>query len=87
MAQINGRIETKLYFHVELEESEARALKALAGYGDEAFVKTFYEKLGKAYLEPHIQGLKRLFAVVRTSVVPMLARVDDARGQQKELDE
>jgi hypothetical protein len=36
--------------HLTLTEEEARALVGLQVYGDDAFIKTFYEKLGKTYL-------------------------------------
>lgn len=54
---------------------EVRALDALVGYGDDAFVKVFYEHLGKHYMQPHEAGLKS----VRELVPGILRRTDDAR--------
>jgi hypothetical protein len=64
---------------LQLSESELRALDALVGYGVEPFLKVFYEKLGRAYLEPHECGLHGLFESVRSTAPGILARADDAR--------
>lgn len=60
-------------------ESELRALDALVGYGHEGFLKVFYEKMGRHYLEPHEAGLISLFESIRKMVPPILRRTDDAR--------
>lgn len=64
---------------IRLTEPELRALEALVGYGDEAFLKVFYEKLGRAYMQPHEAGLKSLFAVIRADLNPILARAKAAK--------
>jgi hypothetical protein len=64
---------------IKLTEAELRALEALAGYGDDGFLKVFYEHLGKAYLKPHKAGLKSLFAVIRADLRPIMARADAAK--------
>ena len=46
---------------LELNEQELRALDALRGYGIDAFLKVFYQHLGRHYLEPHEAGLRSLF--------------------------
>jgi hypothetical protein len=69
----------------KLSESEARALDALVGYGFKEFLEVFYEKMGKAYLEPHASGLKTLFETVQADVVPALSKIDDARDALKTL--
>jgi hypothetical protein len=48
-----------------LNESELRALDALFGYSIEAFLKTFYDQMGRAYLEPHEAGLRSLAETVQ----------------------
>ncbi len=63
---------------IELTESEARALSALAGYGDDAFLKIFYEHMGKHYLRPHEHGLKTLFENIRSELDPQLLVVTKA---------
>lgn len=47
-----------------LDEKEICALDALVGYGIDPFLKVFYEKMGRAYLEPHEAGLRSLFETV-----------------------
>lgn len=64
-----------------ISESEARALDALAGYGDDAFIKQFYEHLGKHYMEPHEKGLRLFLKTIRegSGIGSVLSRMDDAR--------
>ena len=64
----------------EVDESEARALDALAGYGDDAFIKVFYEKLGEGYMREHEKGLRSFLTSIRGIVGPALSEVDDARA-------
>ena len=73
---------TSMIFGVDisLSESEARALDALVGYGDDAFIKKFYETLGIAYMGPHEAGLRSLFKRLREDMPPQLRRIDQARG-------
>lgn len=75
--ELKGTIEGRVVFSVS--ESEARALDALVGYGDDAFVKAFYEKLGKAYMQPHERGLRSFFQSVRAKLPGVLSRFDEAR--------
>lgn len=63
----------------ELSETEAKALDALAGYGLKAFLKVFYKEMGKAYLEPHEDGLRTLFEKITNEVKPALRNVEAAR--------
>lgn len=62
-----------------VSEAELRALDALVGYGDDAFIAVFYEKLGKAYMQPHEDGLRELFKSMRAITPGILQRIDDAR--------
>ncbi len=62
-----------------LNESEARALDALVGYGDDAFIQEFKEKLGEHYIRDHEQGLRSLFQRLRQALPSELARIDEAR--------
>lgn len=64
---------------IKLTEAEMRALEALAGYGDDAFLQVFYKLLGEAYMRPHAAGLKSLFAVIRADLGPILHRADSAK--------
>lgn len=71
---------------LRLSEPEIRALDALAGYSWEGFLATFYEKMGKAYLEPHAGALKSLFQTINATCQPALAAVDKARRDLTEAE-
>lgn len=60
-------------------ESELRALDALAGYGDDAFIKMFYKDLGSAYMKPYEAGLRLFLQSVRDMAGPIIRRTDKAR--------
>lgn len=62
-----------------LTEVEIRALDALVGYGDDAFLKHFKETLGAAYIRDHEVGLRSAFAAIRTDVLPALRQIDEIR--------
>ena len=83
MAKVIGHGEINGEVTLVLNESEARALDAIVGYGAEPFLKAFYEHLGKAYLQPYERGLRSLFESVRTgdgSVSLFLTKLQDARA-------
>jgi hypothetical protein len=63
----------------EVNESEARALDALAGYGDDAFIQAFYVNLGRSYMEKHESGLRTFLESIRAIVRPGLSVIDKAR--------
>ena len=77
----NHKFIAKVSFEVSfiLSESEARALDALIGYSENDFLNVFYEKLGRAYLEPHEAGFRTLVSGVRDIIKPQLATIDNAR--------
>jgi hypothetical protein len=82
MAKIEGRPSISASVVIALTESEAGALDALAGYGVDVFLETFYAKMGRAYLEPYEAGLRSLFEAVHggpCSVKNVLDRARDAR--------
>lgn len=64
---------------IDLSEVEVRALDALVGYGDDAFLKVFKEKLGSVYIRDHEKGLRSFFTSVREQVLPALRDIDQAR--------
>jgi hypothetical protein len=79
MAEIIGHPKVELMVTLALTETEARAFEALAGYGDDNFIKAFYERLGEHYLRPHEKGLRSLFKSVQNTLPGVLARADRAR--------
>ena len=56
-----------------------RGFHALVGYGDDAFIEHFKEKLGTSYIRDHEKGLKEFFATVRSEILPQLHTVDELR--------
>jgi hypothetical protein len=64
-----------------LSEQEARALMVLFSYqgGPDGFLTTFYEKMGRHYLEPHEAGIRSLAKTLSEQLSPHLHTVDTAR--------
>lgn len=79
MATITPKCKIDLNLSFTVNESEARALDALVGYGDDAFIEVFYEKLGKAYMRDHEQGLRLFFRSIREQMPSVLRRMDEAK--------
>jgi hypothetical protein len=79
MAEIHAKPELGLKVRLTITEGEARALDALAGYGDDAFIKTFYKECGRHYLEPHEASLRLFLKTVRDLMPGVLSRMDNAR--------
>jgi hypothetical protein len=63
---------------VTVDREMMGALDALVGYGDDAFIKAFKEKLGVAYIGPYETGLKRFFKAIRDEVLPAFHDVQQA---------
>lgn len=86
MREIKSTFNARLEFSstITLNESEIRALDALVGYGDDGFLKLFYEKLGRAYMKPHEDGLRSFMATVRREVLPCLSQINEARRDLNE---
>ncbi len=81
LGAVRTRSKTTLTFSVTLtlDEAQARALDALVGYGIDPFLKVFYEKLGRHYMEPFELGLRSLFKAIDEQVEPELHRIKCAR--------
>ncbi len=79
MAKLINKSTLHIDISFSVTESEARALEALSGYGDDAFIKHFYEFLGEAYMKPHEQGLRDFLSTIRYVLSPELSIIDDAR--------
>ncbi len=88
MARLTERPRVDLNVQFNVNEEEARALDALVGYGDDAFIKHFKETLGTAYIRDHEEGLRSFFKAVRAMMPPILHKLDAARrvfeGETKE---
>lgn len=79
MAEIEERSVVKVDAKFTVSEGELRALEALAGYGDDAFIEMFYKNLGKTYLQPHEKHLREFLKSIRSIATPILSRTDAAR--------
>lgn len=77
--KIEGQPKLELEVTIRINESEARALEALAGYGADAFVKGFYSILGETYMKPHEGGLRSLLKTIREEMPTVLTRMTDVR--------
>lgn len=79
MAKIIAKPTIEMTIIFELTEEEAFALNALAEYGTNAFLHVFYEEMGRAYLEPHEEGLRSLFISVQGAMPQYKQKIADAR--------
>ena len=67
-----------------LTEKEARALEAITKYGSKVFLETFYEKLGKEYLNPFSEGIESLFVTIKEELPKHLKKADLTRDVWRE---
>lgn len=79
MAMIWGRPTIQLKLGVEFSEDEARALYEITQHDVDCFIKTFYDRMGKNYLEKHEQGMRSLFDSFTREAGLWLNKVDAAR--------
>lgn len=79
MAQLKDIPKVEVVTQFTVTEGELRALDALAGYGDDAFIKMFYSQLGETYLKPYEKDIREFLKSVRSMAAPILRRTDDAR--------
>ena len=75
----SASVAAKLTVTLELDEAEVRALDGIFGYNVDAFLKVFYEKMGKAYVGPHETGVRSLHKTIRGAMAGPISRIDDAR--------
>lgn len=82
MVKVVGNVQSRVTVAVqfEVDEEEARALDALAGYGDDAAIEAFYKNCGKHYLQPYEAGLRRFLSEIRKVVSPALNEADRNRA-------
>lgn len=79
MAKLEAKTKLDLSVSFTVNESELRALDALAGYGDDAFIQMFYKNLGEAYMKPHEAGMREFLKSIRSVASPVLSQTDKAR--------
>lgn len=79
MATIWGRPKVELKLGIEMTEAEVRALNEVMSYPVETFLKTFYERMGQAYLEKYEDGIRSLWQSFPREVAVWLQRVNAAR--------
>ena len=79
MAKFDVKPKVKFEVVITLDEEEARALDALAGYETDAFLSVFYENMGRHFLETHADGLRHLFYTTRESLKPILNKIDNVQ--------
>ncbi len=65
--------------NLKLTMAQVQALEALAGYGADAFLESFYKQMGKYYLQPHEAGLRSLFAAIQSELPPIIERYKAAK--------
>lgn len=79
MANLECKTKLDLSVSFTVNEVELRALDALAGYGDDAFIKMFYDNLGQSYMKPYEQGMREFLKSIRTITPAILNQADKAR--------
>lgn len=79
MATVTGTPKLELEITLKISEGELQALNALVGYGNDAFIKTFYEKLGKVYMREHEGHMRSFMDGIRKQAPAILHNVEAAR--------
>jgi hypothetical protein len=77
------KVEATLTVQVELTEAEVRALSGIFGYHVSAFLKVFYERMGRAYVEPYEAGVRSLHETIRGVMAGPIRQIDAARQVMK----
>lgn len=76
---IKAKVAAEFTVTLELDESEVRALDGIFGYNVDAFLKVFYERMGRAYVEPHEAGVRSLHKTIRGTLSGPLETITKAR--------
>lgn len=81
MAKVRSfEVDAEVTVLLELDESEVRALEGIFGYNVESFLKVFYEKMGRTYVEPYEKGVRSLHATIRQQLGKPIRAVGQARS-------
>jgi hypothetical protein len=75
-----SKVDVRISVTFTINEEEARALDALAGYGDQAAIDAFYKYCGSHYMKPYESGLRQFLVGIRRIVTPALEKADRARA-------
>jgi len=79
MAEVKSKSDLQITITITLSEVEARALHTITTYGTKNFLETFYEKLGRSYLEPYEKGIESLFFTLDRQIPEHIRKIDKAR--------
>lgn len=77
-------VQAKLTVLLELDESEVRAPSGIFGYNVDHFLKVFYERMGKTYVQPHETGVRSLHNTIRGVLAGPIREMDKARTAMQE---
>jgi hypothetical protein len=83
--EIKSTVSLDLKINMEMTLSEARALHELVVFGTDAFLKVFYENLGKSTLKQQEQGLRSLFDTIRENIPSRIKESEDIIKAVNEL--
>lgn len=77
----------EFHVNIQLTENEARAWDAIVGYGWDAFIQVFEEKLGKHYIRPYKADAERLFKETRQIIGMQLYGIEQAKKAIKSINQ
>lgn len=80
MKTISGKANVSIEFNITLSltNEEAQALVAIAGYGSDEFLKTFYQHMGRTRLEPYESEMRKLFDKIRNELPIEISKIETA---------
>lgn len=76
---LNSKVTTDLSVQLELNEEEVRALSGIFGYSADTFLKYFYKKMGKIYVQPYENGVRSLHRQIGMLMTGPIMQIDQAR--------
>lgn len=79
--EIKSNADFEITFILKINETEARALDALVGYGTDVFLREFYKHLGSYYMKPYEMGLRSFFDAIRKNIPGKLSHVENLRKE------
>lgn len=76
---LNSKVTTDLSVQLELNEEEVRALSGIFGYNVDIFLKYFYEKMGRTYVQPYENGVRSLHKQIGMLMAGPIMQIGKAR--------